>query len=187
MDHVNSFLHIDALYGKIAGKYEVFAVVNHIGRTLDNGHYICHLRRNGKWWRASDHEVGEASAREISQDAYIVFCRACAEPKCSTAPEVAGSTGHASATANATESAGPVHSTAPNMAETTDHVCPTKEPTSAAHSALQLQDDVRLSITPTKEHHSTVASGVGLTDTLVQARECFLSGITVQLTRILRQ
>lgn len=39
------------------GKYELLSIVSHIGRSTDHGHYICHIKIDGKWALYNDEKV----------------------------------------------------------------------------------------------------------------------------------
>lgn len=40
------------------GKYTLMAVISHIGKNTDHGHYVCHIRKNGQWVLFNDEKVG---------------------------------------------------------------------------------------------------------------------------------
>ncbi|XP_049849071.1 ubiquitin carboxyl-terminal hydrolase 5-like isoform X3 [Schistocerca gregaria] len=39
------------------GKYELFATVSHIGQSMVCGHYVCHIKKEGKWILYNDEKV----------------------------------------------------------------------------------------------------------------------------------
>ncbi len=41
------------------GKYTLMSVISHIGKNVDHGHYICHVRKNGQWTLFNDEKVGD--------------------------------------------------------------------------------------------------------------------------------
>jgi hypothetical protein len=42
------------------GKYTLFAIISHIGKNTDHGHYVCHVRKNsGQWVLFNDEKVQE--------------------------------------------------------------------------------------------------------------------------------
>jgi ubiquitin carboxyl-terminal hydrolase 5/13 len=45
------------------GKYTLFAVISHIGKNTDHGHYVCHVRKNsGQWVLFNDEKVSSSSS-----------------------------------------------------------------------------------------------------------------------------
>lgn len=40
-----------------SGKYELVAVISHIGKNTDHGHYVCHIKKNGIWAIFNDEKV----------------------------------------------------------------------------------------------------------------------------------
>jgi hypothetical protein len=55
--------------------YEVEGFICHIGNSINWGHYIAYVKREGKWWECNDDrisEVTEESAKEKIKDSYIV-------------------------------------------------------------------------------------------------------------------
>lgn len=40
-----------------SGKYELVAFVSHMGRNTGSGHYVCHIKREGKWVLYNDAKV----------------------------------------------------------------------------------------------------------------------------------
>jgi uncharacterized UBP type Zn finger protein len=42
------------------GKYTLFAIISHIGKNTDHGHYVCHVRKNsGRWVLFNDEKVSQ--------------------------------------------------------------------------------------------------------------------------------
>lgn len=39
------------------GKYTLMSVISHMGKNIDHGHYICHVRKNGQWTLFNDEKV----------------------------------------------------------------------------------------------------------------------------------
>lgn len=39
------------------GKYTLMAVISHMGKNAEHGHYICHAYRNGVWALFNDEKV----------------------------------------------------------------------------------------------------------------------------------
>jgi len=58
------------------GRYELFAFISHIGQNTGSGHYVCHIKKHGKWIFYNDSKVAE-SADPPRQLAYIYFYKRC--------------------------------------------------------------------------------------------------------------
>ena len=43
------------------GKYTLFAIISHIGKNTDHGHYVCHIHKNGVWALYNDEKVSFCS------------------------------------------------------------------------------------------------------------------------------
>ena len=57
-------------------KYEVFAIAVHLGHSIELGHYVAFVKRNGRWFECNDESVGEVRERTaLSKNAYLVFYR----------------------------------------------------------------------------------------------------------------
>lgn len=41
------------------GKYTLMAVISHMGKNAEHGHYICHAYRNGVWALFNDEKVSD--------------------------------------------------------------------------------------------------------------------------------
>lgn len=41
------------------GKYTLMAVISHIGKSTDHGHYVCHVKKDGHWVLFNDEKVGK--------------------------------------------------------------------------------------------------------------------------------
>lgn len=39
------------------GKYTLMAVVSHMGKSTDHGHYVCHIRKGEDWVLFNDEKV----------------------------------------------------------------------------------------------------------------------------------
>ncbi len=42
------------------GKYTLRAIISHIGKNTDHGHYVCHILKNGEWYFYNDEKVRKA-------------------------------------------------------------------------------------------------------------------------------
>ena len=56
------------------GKYELFATVSHIGRNLDHGHYVCHVKKDDRWVLFDDDRVALSTVPPLDR-AYMYFFR----------------------------------------------------------------------------------------------------------------
>jgi len=54
------------------GVYELVAFINHIGSSSQSGHYICHIKKEGKWIKYNDDKVEESLSPPI-QFGYLHF------------------------------------------------------------------------------------------------------------------
>uniref|UniRef100_A0A8B9JX23 Ubiquitin carboxyl-terminal hydrolase 13 n=1 Tax=Astyanax mexicanus TaxID=7994 RepID=A0A8B9JX23_ASTMX len=56
------------------GRYELFAFISHMGTSTMSGHYVCHIKKEGRWVIYNDHRVclSERPPRELG---YIYFYR----------------------------------------------------------------------------------------------------------------
>ena len=56
------------------GRYELVGIVSHMGRNTACGHYVCHLKKKGKWVIYNDEKVAvsENPPRDL---AYMYLCR----------------------------------------------------------------------------------------------------------------
>jgi hypothetical protein len=43
------------------GKYSLLAVISHIGKGTDHGHYVCHILKEGAWVLYNDEKVSKCS------------------------------------------------------------------------------------------------------------------------------
>lgn len=41
------------------GKYTLRAIISHIGKNTDHGHYVCHILKNGEWYFYNDEKVAK--------------------------------------------------------------------------------------------------------------------------------
>ncbi|XP_043558174.1 ubiquitin carboxyl-terminal hydrolase 13 isoform X1 [Chiloscyllium plagiosum] len=54
------------------GRYELFAFISHVGPSTMSGHYVCHIRKEGRWIIYNDHKVC-ASEKPPKDLGYIYF------------------------------------------------------------------------------------------------------------------
>merc|ERR1712187_101907 len=41
----------------ITGKYELMGIISHIGKNTGSGHYVCHVKKDGRWIFYNDQKV----------------------------------------------------------------------------------------------------------------------------------
>ncbi|KAJ3012033.1 Ubiquitin carboxyl-terminal hydrolase 14 [Thoreauomyces humboldtii] len=51
----------------VSGQYELVAVLTHMGRAADSGHYIGWVKRDGQWWKFDDDKVTQIAPEEIEK------------------------------------------------------------------------------------------------------------------------
>jgi ubiquitin C-terminal hydrolase len=51
-------------------RYTLVAVISHMGKNTDHGHYICHVRKNGQWILFNDEKVRTVVAAFV----WLVAC-----------------------------------------------------------------------------------------------------------------
>ncbi|XP_053316177.1 ubiquitin carboxyl-terminal hydrolase 13 isoform X2 [Spea bombifrons] len=56
------------------GRYELFGFISHAGTSTMSGHYVCHIKKEGRWVIYNDHKVS-ASERPPKDLGYIYFYR----------------------------------------------------------------------------------------------------------------
>ncbi|KAF1385646.1 hypothetical protein PFLUV_G00109970 [Perca fluviatilis] len=54
------------------GRYELFAFISHMGASTMSGHYVCHIKKEGRWVIYNDHKVC-LSERPPKDLGYIYF------------------------------------------------------------------------------------------------------------------
>ncbi|XP_048832924.1 ubiquitin carboxyl-terminal hydrolase 13-like isoform X1 [Brienomyrus brachyistius] len=54
------------------GRYELFAFISHMGTSTMSGHYVCHIKKEGRWVIYNDHKVC-LSERPPKDMAYMYF------------------------------------------------------------------------------------------------------------------
>lgn len=57
-------------------KYSIFAIILHLGKHMNEGHYICIVKRNKNWYLCDDEDVKEIPEKKILDgNAYLLFYR----------------------------------------------------------------------------------------------------------------
>jgi len=64
-----------SLYDDGSGEYELISFVNHIGSSSQSGHYICHIKKEGKWVKYNDEKVEESLSPPIQFGYLYIFQR----------------------------------------------------------------------------------------------------------------
>lgn len=52
------------------GRYDLTAIISHIGRNTEHGHYVCHIKKGDKWVLFNDDKVAESTEPPL-QHAYM--------------------------------------------------------------------------------------------------------------------
>jgi len=62
------------------GKYTLIGLISHIGKHTGSGHYVCHLKKDGKWVIFNDEKVALSESPPIEHAYIYLFKRkACNE------------------------------------------------------------------------------------------------------------
>lgn len=72
-------LHSGAVMTGQGGQYECDAFISHQGKSMDGGHYVAYVLRNGQWWLCDDATIRPANMWEVDRErrkAYILHYRA---------------------------------------------------------------------------------------------------------------
>ncbi|XP_041071957.1 ubiquitin carboxyl-terminal hydrolase 13 isoform X1 [Carcharodon carcharias] len=73
--HVNTNAEAEPVGPRIKdgpGRYELFAFISHMGPSTMSGHYVCHIKKEGRWVIYNDHKVC-ASEKPPKDLGYIYF------------------------------------------------------------------------------------------------------------------
>ena len=54
-------------------KYILQSTISHIGETINNGHYIAHVKKSDKWYQCNDQAVEECSVDDIKQEEVYIL------------------------------------------------------------------------------------------------------------------
>jgi len=58
----------------MVAEYELFAVISHIGNAAQSGHYVAHIKKQGKWAIFNDSKVAQ-SVHPPKELGYLYFFR----------------------------------------------------------------------------------------------------------------
>jgi len=47
------------------GKYTLMAIISHIGKNTEHGHYVCHIQKEGQWVLYNDEKVRLANIGDL--------------------------------------------------------------------------------------------------------------------------
>ncbi|TDH68876.1 hypothetical protein CCR75_005557 [Bremia lactucae] len=54
---VASSVSVNRLDSKTSGEYSLVGFISHVGKNTNSGHYVCHLKKNGRWLLFNDDKV----------------------------------------------------------------------------------------------------------------------------------
>jgi ubiquitin carboxyl-terminal hydrolase 5/13 len=57
------------------GEYELIAIVSHIGRNTDHGHYVSHIKKDGVWAIFNDEKVAKSKSPPLDQGYMYLYRR----------------------------------------------------------------------------------------------------------------
>mmetsp|Transcript_25074 Transcript_25074/g.34446 ORF Transcript_25074/g.34446 Transcript_25074/m.34446 type:complete len:433 (-) Transcript_25074:169-1467(-) len=57
------------------GRYELVAIISHLGKNTDHGHYVCHVKKNGQWVLFNDEKVGKCKVAPLGYGFMYLFKR----------------------------------------------------------------------------------------------------------------
>lgn len=67
----NSNIQVDSS----AGKYSLLAIISHIGKNTDHGHYVCHIKKNGIWALFNDEKVAQSKVPPLEHGYMYLYAR----------------------------------------------------------------------------------------------------------------
>jgi len=62
--------------GPINPRYELHAVVVHLGKSVHSGHYVCYIKKEGRWVLFNDSRVCQTD-EPVLEKGYIYLFRQC--------------------------------------------------------------------------------------------------------------
>jgi ubiquitin carboxyl-terminal hydrolase 5/13 len=57
------------------GKYSLMAIISHIGKDTDHGHYVCHIKKDGQWAFFNDEKVAKSKSPPLAHGFMYLFRR----------------------------------------------------------------------------------------------------------------
>lgn len=60
-------------HSKLYTKYELHAVIVHLGKSVHSGHYVVYIRKNGKWILYNDSRVFETEEPAIGKGYIYIY------------------------------------------------------------------------------------------------------------------
>jgi ubiquitin carboxyl-terminal hydrolase 5/13 len=57
------------------GKYSLLAIISHIGRNTEHGHYVCHIWKNGHWTLYNDEKVAKCEKPPLGHGFVYIYRR----------------------------------------------------------------------------------------------------------------
>lgn len=57
------------------GKYSLIGLISHIGKNTSSGHYVCHLKKDGKWVIFNDEKVALSEHPPVKHAYMYLFQR----------------------------------------------------------------------------------------------------------------
>lgn len=64
---------LEAGSSKLHNKYELHAVIVHLGKSVHSGHYIAYVRKGGKWILYNDSKVYETDEPAIGKGYIYIY------------------------------------------------------------------------------------------------------------------
>jgi ubiquitin carboxyl-terminal hydrolase 5/13 len=58
-----------------AGKYSLYAIISHIGKNTEHGHYVCHILKDGNWILFNDEKVGKSIKPPLGHGFLYIYRR----------------------------------------------------------------------------------------------------------------
>ena len=57
------------------GEYELLGIISHMGANTACGHYVCHIKKNGRWAIYNDEKVAESESPPLDLGYLYLFKR----------------------------------------------------------------------------------------------------------------
>ncbi|KAF1777742.1 Ubiquitin specific protease domain [Phytophthora cactorum] len=69
------FSHMDDLDGAVAQYYSLVGFVSHVGKNTNSGHYVCHMKKDGRWIIFNDDKVAVSEEPPLGAGYLYLFRR----------------------------------------------------------------------------------------------------------------